>query len=145
MQRRIRIIYKHPTHGKKFRFFGNPFLIVILLFILTWLFLVVRTTIKLAWDYYYPYQGRVLKIETHWADHIPFEFLTWEHLTIETPEGKTMDRFVSMQVRYSSRIKVGDYVIKKKGIRNYVRPRDKKTSQEIADEWTLHKDIGIKE
>ena len=139
MQRRIKILYKDSAAGRKWRFYGSLFAVLILLFALIWLFLVTKTAIKLAWDYYYPYEGRVLKIETRWYDHIPFEFMTWEHLVIETPDGKIIDRLVSMEIRFPSRIQTGDYVIKEKGFRNTVRPRDKKTTQELLEEWNSHR------
>ena len=108
---------------------------VILMFVFTWLFLVAETAVKLAWDSYYPYEGRVLKIETRWYDHIPFEFVTWEHLVIETSNGKIVDKFISPETLIPSRIRAGDYVIKGKGFGNTVRARDKKTTRELLDEW----------
>jgi len=82
VQQQIRILFEKSATGRKWRFHTNPFAIVILLFALIWLFLFAKTAIKLTCDYYYPYEGRVLKIETRWYDHIPFEFMTWEHLII---------------------------------------------------------------
>jgi hypothetical protein len=40
-----------------------------------------------------------------------------------------------MEIRLPNRIETGDYVIKEKGFRNTVRPRDKKTNQEILQQW----------
>ena len=130
----IKILYKRTPPCARVRFFANPLSVVVLITVFTWLFLVAITAIKLSWDYYSPYEGRVLKIETHWYDYIAFEFMTWEHLVIETPEENVIDRLVSMQTLIASRIRTGDYVIKGKGIGNTVRPRDKKTTQELLEE-----------
>jgi len=104
-------------------------------FVLIWLFLVIKAAINITWDSYYQYEGKVLKIETRWYDRIPFEFNTWEHLIIKTPDGKTIDKLVSMEIRLPNRIETGDYVIKGKGFKNTVRPRDKKTNREIIEQW----------
>jgi hypothetical protein len=133
VQQQIKIFYDKSPQGGKWRFQGSPFAVVSIIFILIWLFLVVKTATKLTGDYYYPYEGRVLRIETRWYDHIPFDFMTWEHLVIETPEGEIIDRLVSMEIRFSNHIQPGDYVIKSKGFRNAVRPRDKKTTQELLE------------
>ena len=135
MQQRIKIVYKDSPTGRIFRFYKSPLAILSILFALIWLFFIIVTAIKVTWDYYYPYEGRVLKIETRWYDHIPFEFVTWEHLVIETPDGKTIDKLISMEIRLPNRIETGDYVIKGRGFRNTVRFRDNKTNQEILEEW----------
>ena len=130
----IKILFKSSPAGGRWRIFTNPLSVVILIAVFGWLFLVAKTAIKLTWDYYYPYEGRLLKIETHWYDRIAFDFMTWEHLVIETPEGEVIDRLVSVHTRIPSRIQVGDYVIKGEGIVNAVRARDKKTTQELLEE-----------
>jgi hypothetical protein len=136
MQQRINIIYKNSPTSRIFRFFyKSPLAVIGILFVLIWLFFVATMAIKVTWDYYYPYEGRVLKIESRWYDHILFEFTTWEHLIIETPDGEPIDKLVSMEIRLPNRIETGDYVIKGKGFRNTVRPRDKKTNQEILQQW----------
>lgn len=130
----IKILFKNSPSGARWRIFTNPLSAAILIAVFGWLFLVAKTAIKLTWDYNYPYEGTVLKIETHWYDRIAFEFMTWEHLVIKTPEGEIIDRLVSVQTRIPSRIQVGDYVIKGEGIGNAVRARDRKTTQELLEE-----------
>ncbi len=142
MTRQVNILYEHSRQGRRLRFSGNPLVVLPLLFVLIWFVMVIFSAIKLTQDSYFPYQGEVLKIETRWYDHIPFEFLTWEHLMIETPQGKTIDKFVSKTNRLSSRITSGDYVIKPKGFNHPVRCRDKKTTQEILDAWNARKKSG---
>jgi hypothetical protein len=118
----------------KFRFSGNPLALVLFVAVLVWLFLILHAAVNLVWDGYFPYQGRVLNIETRWADYVTGELVHWEHLIIETPEGETVDKLLSFERRVTSRIKKGDYVVKKRGFFNRVRPRDKKTTQEMLEE-----------
>lgn len=118
----------------KLRFSGNPLALVLLVAVVVWLILIFHAAVNLVWDGYFPYQGRVLEIETRWSDYITGEFVRWEHLIIETPEGETVDKLLSFERRVTSRIKKGDYVVKKRGFFNRVRPRDKKTTQEMLEE-----------
>lgn len=131
---RYKILFKNSPSGARWRFLTNPLSAVILIALFGWHFLVAKTAIKLTWGYYYPYEGTVLKIETHWYDYVAFEFMTWEHLIIETPEGEVIDRLISVQTRIPGRIQVGDYVIKGEGVGDKVRARDKKTTQELLEE-----------
>lgn len=138
MEQRVKIVYTKSPTGRRFQFSGNPIAAMLILCALLLLSLFVITAIDFLWDQYFPYEGKVLKIETRWYDYITFEFMTWEHVMIETPDGKTVDKLVSTEIRLPNRIKVGDYVVKQKGFRNAIRPRDKKTTDEILEEWSSH-------
>ena len=105
------------------------------LLVLAGLALTVVTGIDLICDAYFPYEGTVLRIERRWYDRIPFEFNMWEHLIIQTPGGKIIDKYINQKFRIPQRIEIGDFVVKQKGFRNSVRPRDKKTTREIIDDW----------
>ena len=119
----------------RIKIFGSPVAFAGILLALIWLILVAVTGIDLLCDAYFPYEGIILRIERRWYDHIPFEFNMWEHLIIETPDGKIIDKYVNQINRIPQRIETGDFVIKPKGFRNPVRPRDKKTTREIIDQW----------
>jgi hypothetical protein len=88
---------------------------------------------KVLRDGYFPYEGRVHRITTSWLDWLVFDFSDYEHLVIQTPTGKTIDRIVSMEIRSRQRIEKGDDVVKGRGLRNWVRPRDKQTTDEMRD------------
>ena len=123
------------TRGhKKTWFSGNPLALILFLMALVWLYLIGHAAVNLVWDGYFPYEGRVLDIETRWTDYATGEFIRWEHLIIETPDGEWIDKLLSFERRVTSRIKKGDVIIKKRGFSNRVRPRDKKTIQEMQDE-----------
>jgi len=99
MEQRVRILYTKSPPGRIFRFYGNPIALILILCALLSLLLFIITVIDFLWDQYSPYEGRVLKIETRWYDYIAFEFMTWEHAIIETPNGKIVDKLVSMEIR----------------------------------------------
>ncbi len=82
-------------------------------------------------DSYFPYQGKVVAIKRSWTDWLLFESGNKEHLIIQTPEGRTIDRVVPMQIRVIQGIEVGDYVVKNRGFQNKVKPHDKMTNQDI--------------
>jgi len=136
VRQRAQIAYRKSAGGRRLHFSSTGPLAALAIFgALTCLAIFGITAMKVARDYYFPYEGEVLRIEKRWYDHIAFEFPTWEHLIIKTPDGKTIDRLVSLEVRLPNRIAPGDYVVKKQGFGNAVRPRGKKTNQEIMDEW----------
>ncbi|MBN2399658.1 MAG: hypothetical protein JXI33_04885 [Candidatus Aminicenantes bacterium] len=139
MRRQISIVCHDTPQEKKLRVRMRPLALTLLLFVLLLLFLIVKAPIEYGWDSYFPYEGIVLKIETCWLDWLASEFMSLEHLIIETPEGKIIDKVVSMDVRIPNRVQAGDYVVKRTGFGNPVRPRDKKTTREILEQWNSRK------
>jgi len=123
------------SRAKRFRFTGNPFVVILAGLALLDLFLIGYTSIKLLWDGYMPYEGKVLNVRTHWTDYITGAFVEWERLTIVTPQNKTVDKYVSRIKRANNNIKQGKYVFKKRGFRNDVKPRNKKTGKEMLKEF----------
>jgi hypothetical protein len=136
MRHWINVTFGGARSGRRFVLrYTSPLSLVLIVIGLVLLVQVIAYAVKLPRDYYCPYEGRVLRIETRWYDRIAFEFSTWEHLIIETPDGKIIDRFTSKEQRAPNRIEAGDYVVKGKGFRSGVRPRDKETTQEILERW----------
>lgn len=88
---------------------------------------------KVLRDAYFPYEGQVQHIKSSWLDTLVFESSDYQYLVINTPSGKTIDRIISSGVRTRQRIEPGDYVIKVRGFRNHVRPRDKHTLAEVRE------------
>lgn len=88
---------------------------------------------KVLRDGYFPYEGQVQRINTSWLDWFAFENNDYDHLVIQTPRGKTIDRCVSREIRLRQRIAHGDYVLKGRGLRNWVRPRDKQTVEAMRE------------
>jgi hypothetical protein len=117
----------------RFRFFGNPLAIVFAVLVVTFVVAFFLSVAKYLRDSYFPYQGEVVAITRSWADWLLLEDNDQEHLVIRTPGGDTIDRVVTMQTRSLQRIKVGDYVVKERGIRKKVRRSDKMTVQDIRD------------
>jgi hypothetical protein len=72
-------------------------------------------------DAYFPYGGQVVAIRTSWAKRFILESGDEEILVIRTPDGKMIDRVVSMQTRILQGIRVGDHVVKERGFGNSVR------------------------
>lgn len=121
----------------KCRVSGNPIALVLIVFAVILVFGFAISAAKYMHDSYFPYEGRVLAIETSWLDWFVFEDHDYEHLVIRTPEEKTIDRFVSKETRSLQCIKVGDYVIKVSGFLNRPTPQGKSTTQEILDKTLL--------
>ena len=126
-----RFLFKISSNASKGPLSKKPILIIILLCILVWLGILGYSFIKLLSDHYFPYEGQVDAIGNSWTDYVTYEHTLWEHLSVRTPQGKEVDKFIGLQNRLSSRIEEGDYVIKLRGFKNYVRPRDKMTTTEL--------------
>jgi len=134
-------VFSTPSPNRRFLRVrtSGPLALLAIVCALACLGLFATTGIKFVCQAYFPYEGTVLRIGKRRDDHLAFEFPTGDHLIIETPGGDTIDRLVSLEVRLPSRIAPGDYVVKQRGFRNAVRPRDKKTNQEIIDAWQAAK------
>ena len=117
----IRFFSKEASGGRRIRFAGNPLAVVLLAAVLIWLVLSCRACARIAWDSYGSYEGTVVEVRTRWIDYLTSDFGEWEHLLVKTPEGKTMDKYVSFQRRVMNGIHEGDYVVKQKGFGNAVR------------------------
>jgi len=115
----------------KCRVSGNPIALVIIVFAIILVFGFAISAAKYMHDSYFPYEGRVLAIETSWLDWFVFEDHDYEHLVIRTPEEKTIDRFVSKELRCRQCIKAGDYVVKGKGFFNRPTPQGRNETQKI--------------
>jgi hypothetical protein len=81
---------------------------------------------KYVHDAYVPYEGEVVAIRRSWAERLILESSDDEHLTIRTPEGRTIDRVVPIQHRIMQGIDLGDYVVKERGFRSRIRLREPK-------------------
>ena len=142
-------LYKPDSTSKavrrfEWRMFGNPLALVLVVFALFCFFSFVFLAGKFLRDSYFPYEGKVLSIRTSWEDWLAFDFPgEYEHLVLETPGGEIIDRFVSIQTRSLQRIEVGDYVIKERGFRTWVRPRGKMTSREIRERALRYTKDGL--
>ena len=120
----IRFFSKGVSGARRVRFAGHPLAVVLLVAVLAWLALSCRACARIAWDSYGSYEGTVVDIRTRWTDHLTSDFGQWEHLLVETPQGRILDKYVSFQRRVMNGIHEGDYVVKEKGFGNAVRRRD---------------------
>jgi len=109
----------------------QPVLLILALCVILWLVTVMSSFINLLYDHYFPYEGTVVRIGSHWTDHVTFETTLWDHLTIKTPQDNLIDKVVSRQHRLLARIAVGDRVMKLSGFSNAVHPSDKQTTTEM--------------
>jgi len=122
-----------PGGKTKLGWRGNPIVLVFAIVVIIYFANLVVSIGKLTRDNYAHYEGEVVEITTSWTDWLAFPSYNYEHLIIKTPEGNTLDRFVFAEVRSVQNIAVGNYVVKEQGFRKKVRPRDKKTAQEMLD------------
>ena len=98
----------------KFLLKGNPFAIIIIIILLGFLLYSLFYAGAMLVTGYFPYEGTVIRIERDFV-HDVFSEDEDDRLVIRTPEGKEIERMVSMYVRVSQRIFVGSYVVKEKG------------------------------
>ncbi len=110
--------------GRRIHFRGNPLTLLLLVGLLFWLTLFCRSVAKFTWDHYGAYQGNVVEIKRDWTDYLTSESYDLEHLIIETPQGKRIDRYVSLETRAMNGIRPGAYVIKPRGFAHRVRKRE---------------------
>jgi len=110
--------------GRPVRLSGNPLALLLLVAVLLWLALFARSVVDYTWDHYSPYEGTVVAIKRHWADHLTSESGDVEHLLIRTPQGRLIDKCISLQRRIATDIRTGDYVTKKRGFTHDVQRRD---------------------
>ena len=129
----VRISHSSGSGGRGWRISGGPTALVLSVLALLFLALFFTTAARFTLHAYTAYEGRLQAVESRWTDFLAFEFGECEHLIIETPEGKTIDRMVGLHTRISRGIRPGDYVVKEKGFGNRVRPRDRMTPQEMID------------
>ncbi|MFC1766737.1 hypothetical protein ACFL6U_32265 [Planctomycetota bacterium] len=94
---------------------GRPWIAGVMLVVLSWMGVAAVTWLGVLWDCYAPYEGTVVAVERHWLDHVGLESGDWEHLIIDTPDGRNIDKYVSIQQRVLQHIHVGDRVVKKRG------------------------------
>jgi hypothetical protein len=120
-----------PAHKTKCRIIGNPLGAILAISAVMYVAGFAWCVTKYLRDSYFSYEGEVVAIARSWIDWLVLEGNDQEHMIIRTPAGDTIDRVVSIQTRSLQRIEVGDYVVKSRGIRRKVRPRDKMTTQEI--------------
>lgn len=121
-------------HGKFRLVIKNPVLFPIILLVFSIVISFFYLAVKQITDKYFPYEGRVISIERKWYDNFLFETNYDEHLTIETPSGETIDRYVDMFERLKNRIEPDDYIIKTKGFGQTPRAKGKKTADEMIEE-----------
>ena len=67
------ILGEHESGKRTVRLAGNPLALVLLLAVLLWLALFVRSAVKFTWDHYSPYEGTVVEIKRDWTDHLTSE------------------------------------------------------------------------
>ena len=116
-----KIRFKFSSNVDKGPLSEQPVIIILVCSVLIWLGCIVYQFNKLCWDHYFPYEGRVVEIKNNWVDYVTFESTPWEHMIIETPDGRMIDRLVSLTNRARAGIKVGDTVIKYKGFESRVQ------------------------
>jgi hypothetical protein len=121
------------NNKRTWRIFGNPISVVLAVLAVLGITGFACSAAKYVRDSYFPYQGKVVAIKKSWADWVLFESGDQEHLIIQTPDGKTINRVISMQTRILQRIDVGDYVVKNRGFRNQIKPCNTRTIQEMHD------------
>lgn len=109
---------------RRIRLSGNPLALVLLLAVLLWLGLFLRSVVDYTWDHYSPYEGTVVEIKRDWTDHLTSESADTERLIIRTPEGRLIDKCISFETRVMSNIHEGDYVTKKRGFTRHIQRRD---------------------
>lgn len=85
---------------------------------------------KYMHDAYVPYENKVVAIRRSVAERFILESVDDEHLIIQTPDGRTIDRIVPIQNRILAGIGVGDSVVKQRGFFNPVRLREPRMQQE---------------
>lgn len=122
-----------PGAKTKLGWRGNPMVLVFAIAVIIYFANLLISIGKLTRDNYVPYEGEVLEVTTSWTDWLAFPSYNYEHLVIKTLEGNTADRFILAEVRATQNIAAGDYVVKEQGFGKWVRPRDKKTAQEMLD------------
>lgn len=92
------------------------------LLLLAWMTYEVSVAVDYVRDRHGAYEGKVVEIRvSQGIDRILLGFPTMEHLIIETPDGRTLDRRVAAENRTYFRIEVGDRVVKERGFDNYAR------------------------
>lgn len=135
IQKEFKILSAEKDDNGKYRLkFNNPVLLPVLLLISAMVVSFIFLAAKQITDRYYPFEGKVLKIEIKWYDNFLFETNYDEHLILETNDGKIIDRYIDQFERIKSSIEIGDYVIKLKGFRQNPRAKGKKTADEIINE-----------
>ncbi len=127
------IRYDRSQRGRRIRFSGNPFALVLVILATAWIILACVTALDLVLDLYGAYEGTVLRIGGRWTDWVVLDPADWEHLTLQTPRGKIVDKTVTIGTRLAKRIRVGDYIVKEKGFRNRPRVRAAKGRDAAVD------------
>jgi len=118
------IVGASDAAGGRIRLAGNPLAALLLIGVLMWLALFARSAIDHTWDHYSPYEGTVVAIERHWTDHLTSESGDVEHLLIRTPQGRLIDKRISLERRIATNIRPGDYVTKNRGFAHRIQRRD---------------------
>jgi len=125
MRFRFDIFSGQNSRKWRIRLAGNPLALVLLLAVLLWLALFVRSAVKFTWDHYSPYEGTVVEIKRDWTDHLTSESGDTERLIIRTPQGRLIHKCISFETRVMNNIHKGDYVTKERGFTGRIQRRDK--------------------
>ena len=117
---------KSDASGKwKFRFSGKQLVAVIVVILLSFAsyaaFVNVYGKVILNRS---PYRGVIKEIGRHWVDRLSGDSDDY-YVTIETEDGAVIKRFIPMHVIVSYGIRVGDCVVKGKGLMNHPRVAEK--------------------
>jgi len=107
---------------------------VAILLVLSWILLEIMAGVAFVRDSYSAYEGTVVAVQgQNWLDHLTLEFTPVDHLIIETDDGRTLDRRVTVENRAFFRIEVGDLVVKARGFNSRAHVPGKPTVQDLID------------
>ncbi len=120
----FQVVHASDASGRRIRLAGNPLAALLLVAVLIWLALFARSAVDYTWDHYSSYEGTVVAIERHWTDHLTSESGDVEYLLIRTPQGRMIDKRISLERRIATNIQPGDYVTKKRGFTHPIQRRD---------------------
>jgi hypothetical protein len=135
IQKNFKILSVEKDEQGRFRLkIKNPAFLPVVLLIFVMVISFFYLAVKQITDKYYPYEGKIIRIERKWYDTFLFETNYDEHLTIETPSGEIIDRYVDMFERVNNRIEPDDYIIKTKGFGQAPRAKGKKTADKMIEE-----------
>jgi len=119
------LLWQGSGKGKaQWRFLGTPMGGILVLLAATLVIGFIWCVGEYVHDAYVPYEGEVVAIRRSWAERLILESSDDKHLTIRTPEGRTIDRVVPIQHRVMQGIGIGDHVVKERGFRNRIRLRE---------------------
>lgn len=143
------ILTRDETTGKlSFKTPGNKITLLIGLLLLCVFLLLVgiligeviyRTIIN-----FHAYTGKVLEIKKDWFyDWFSSDAVTYSRIIVQTPDNKKITRIVSDHILVLHDIKISDRIFKERGMFKQPYRCDKKTPQELMQEFQKLKDNSL--